>query len=82
MNCFHKSPVSNCFKKGHHKFKRKFLDVPVPIPENDLQINKNIMNKTFHFRQEENMQEKCAAENVDEIGAQVETSPIKSWNNL
>jgi hypothetical protein len=56
--------------------------VPVPIPENDLQINKNIMNKTFHFRQEENMQEKCAAENVDEIGAQVETSPIKSWNNL
>jgi len=28
------------------------------------------------------MQEKCAAENVDEIGAKVEISPSKSWTNL
>jgi hypothetical protein len=45
--------------------------VPVPIPEYYLQINKNLMNQTFHFRQEENLQEKCAAEKLDEIGAQV-----------
>jgi hypothetical protein len=52
------------------------------IPEYNLQINKTLTNKTFHFGQDENMQEKCAAEKVDKIGAKVETSPSKSWTNL
>jgi len=51
------------------------------IPEYNLQINETLMNKTFHFGQED-MQEKCAAEKAYEIGAKVEKSPSKSWTNL